>query len=157
MDPVRSSLGGGVAATAVLLCSLLALDVLLADADVLVFTTFTGLCAVTGPPFCPATGATSTVLIAAWFVLLYVFAWPLLFAGFTWGLPGESGVVHGLLYGLILWSGFLFVILNEIGFGARSVSVGLVLLLATLVVYLTYGVVLGAVYDHLAAHRTLLD
>lgn len=46
VDPVRSSLGGGIAATIVLLLFLLAADVVLGGTDLFVYATFTSLCSV---------------------------------------------------------------------------------------------------------------
>ncbi|RLM53970.1 hypothetical protein DVK02_11120 [Halobellus sp. Atlit-31R] len=157
MDPVRSSLAGGVAATAVLLVFLLALDVVLGGTNLFVFATFTSLCAVGGPPYCELGSPAATLLTYTWFALLFAVAWPLLFGGFTWGLPGESGIAHGLAFGLVLWSGYVVVVLFSIGFGGESLAENLPFLTVTLLSYLVYGIVLGGGYDHFAHHRTFLS
>ncbi|WP_256290072.1 DUF6789 family protein [Halobellus inordinatus] len=157
MDPVRSSLGGGIAATIVLLALLLVFDMLLAGTDLFVFATFTSLCAVGGPPYCRPQTLTATILTLTWFVLLFAVAWPLLFGGFTWGLPGESGLTHGVIYGLILWSGYLVIVLFAVGFGGESLRANLPFLGITLLSYVVYGLVLGGGYDYLAHHRTFLS
>nr|WP_217353085.1 DUF6789 family protein [Haloprofundus sp. MHR1] len=84
-------------------------------------------------------------------------AWPLLFGGFTWGLPGESGVAHGAVFGLILWSGYVVGALLGVFVGTETVAEDLPLLAVTLVSYLIYGLVLGGGYDYLADHRTFLS
>ena len=149
MDPVRSSLSGGAVATTVLAVFLLGVD-LVAGADVFAFAAFTTPCALVGPPYCSATGTTAGVVTAVWFLALFALAWPLLFAGFTWGLPGESGAAHGAVFGLILAAGYLARGLST--YGPETVVVVLIVL-----AYGVYGVVLGSVYDRLAAHRTLLE
>jgi len=157
MEPVRSSIGGGVAATVVLTALLLGTDLLLGGTNLFVFATFTSLCAVGGPPYCEVGSPTAAALTFVWYVALFVFAWPLLFGGFTWGLPGESGPAHGVVYGLFLWAGYVVVVLFGIGYGDQTLAENLPLLLVTFVSYLVYGVVLGSVYDHLADHRTFLS
>jgi hypothetical protein len=157
MDPVRSSLGGGVAATAALTAVLLAADALLGGADLFAFATFTGLCAVGGHPYCDPVSATATALTLFWFAALFAVAWPLLFGGVTWGLPGESGAAHGAVFGLILWAGYVVGVVFLVGRGERTFAGSLPIGAVTLVAYLVYGLVLGSVYDHLAAHRTFLS
>lgn len=110
MDVTRSSLGAGVAATATLLLSLVVLDWVFAGTSPVLFATFTGLCAVGGPPYCELGSPTAALLTYVWFALLFAVAWPLLFGGFTWGLPGESGLLHGLLFGVVLWTGYAVVV-----------------------------------------------
>lgn len=154
MDPVRSAIGGGIAATAVLTLFLLVADALLADTSLFVFATFTSLCAVGGAPYCAPESATADLLTYGWFALIFAVGWPLLFAGFTWGLPGESGIAHGAVFGLVLWTGYLAIGLLGVGFG--GVTATLPFLVVTLLAYLVYGVALGGGYDYLAAHRTFL-
>jgi len=154
MNSVRSGLGGGVAATLVLLVFLLVADFLLAGSNLFVFATFTSLCAVGGPPYCELGSLTATLLTFIWFGLLFAVAWPLLFAGFTWGLPGESGLAHGAVFGLILWSGYLVGDLLDIFLGRETIVGDLPLLVVTLLAYLVYGLVLGGGYDYLVGHRT---
>ncbi|AQL42814.1 hypothetical protein BV210_08860 [Halorientalis sp. IM1011] len=157
MEPVKSSLGGGVVATAALLLFLLGADTLLGGTELHLFATFALPCAVGGPPFC---AVESPGALAVTFLLLFALfglAWPLLFGGFTWGLPGESGAVHGGLFGLILWIGYTATILFGVAPGGRLDLLKLELLGLTFLAYLVYGVVLGSVYDRLAGHRTFLS
>jgi hypothetical protein len=157
MDPVRSCLGGGLAATAVATVVLVVVDFLLGGAELFAFTTLSGVCVIAGEPYCGSGTLTAALLRYFWFALLFVVAWPLLFAGFTWGLPGESGVAHGAVYGLVLWAGYAVVVAYGIGLGGESVAENVPLLAVTLVTYLVYGVVLGGGYDYLAGHRTFLS
>lgn len=156
MDPVPSSIGGGIAATAVLTVVLLVADALLAPA-LFVFATFTSLCAVGGPPYCAVGTPVAVAVTFGWFVALFAFAWPLLFGGFTWGLPGESGFAHGALFGLILWGGYVAVVVSAVGRFGGTFAENLPLLAVTFLAYLLYGLVLGGVYDSLADHRTFLS
>jgi hypothetical protein len=157
MEPVRSSLGGGIAATFTLLLVLLGADILLAGTNLFVFATFTSLCAVGGPPYCELGTPTAAAITFLWFGLLFAVAWPLLFGGFTWGLPGGSGLAHGAVFGLILWSGYVVGDLLNRSVGNEPIAGDLLFLAVTLVAYLIYGVVLGGGYDFLAEHRTFLS
>ncbi|GGN99983.1 MULTISPECIES: DUF6789 family protein [Haloarcula] len=156
MDPVRSSLVAGVAATAVLTAFLLLAGVVFDGTTLLVLATFTSLCAVGGPPYCELGSPTATALTAVWFLALFALAWPLLFAGFTWGLPGESGPTHGVVFGLVLSTGYLAAALVGLGPASQVARPDVGLLLVTVLAYVLYGVVLGGAYDYLAEHRTLL-
>lgn len=156
MDPVRSSVGGGIVATAAL-STLLVADLLLGGTDAFVFVTVTDLCSVDVPSVCEEGSPLAAVISTVWFLALFVVAWPLLFGGFTWGLPGESGLVHGAVFGLILWSGYLAAALLGVGTGRQTFAETGPVLLVTVVAYLLYGLVLGGVYDRLATHRTFLS
>ncbi|MFC6835581.1 DUF6789 family protein [Halomarina ordinaria] len=157
MDPIRSTIGGGIAATAVLLTLLLTLDAVLPGAEPLVFATFTGLCSIGGPPYCALASGTAFALTLLVFVALFAFAWPLLFAGFTWGLPGESGATHGLVFSFVLWLGYAAGVWIAVWRGWETLAQDVPLLAVTLFAYLVYGFVLGSGYDYLAGHRTFLD
>lgn len=158
MNPVRSSLAAGVAATAVLAAVLFVADGVVADGRPFVFATVGSLCAVGGPPYCAVESLTAQALTLGWFIVLFAVGWPLFFGAFTWGLPGESGRLHGAIFGALLWVGHVGgVALVGTAFPGRTVEMGRSLVLATLLAYLVYGLVLGAVYDRLAAHRTFLD
>jgi hypothetical protein len=158
MNPVRSSLAAGVVATAVLAAVLFVADALVVAPRSFVFATFASLCAVGGPPYCAVGTATARALTFGWFVVLFAVGWPLFFGAFTWGIPGESGRLHGAVFGVFLWAGHAGgIALIGLAFPGRTVETSLSLFLATLAAYLVYGLVLGSVYDRLAAHRTLLD
>ena len=157
MDPARSSIGGGIAATATLTVFLLLADLLLSGTSLFVFATFTSLCAVGGEPYCTVGSPAAAALTYFWFSLLFVFAWPLLFGGFTWGLPGDSGLTHGGVFALILWAGYALTVLLDIGLGRETFAETVPFVVITLIAYLVYGVVLGSVYDRLAGHRTFLS
>jgi len=155
MKPLQSSVVSGVVATAILTVYLLVVDYLLGGFNLFVFATFTSLCALGGPPYCEVGTPLAAGLTYLWFFVLFAVAWPILFAGFTWGLPGESGLAHGVVYGFILWGGYLVVVVAGIGRGESTVAGSVPLLALTLVGYLLYGLVLGGAYDHFAEHRAL--
>ncbi|RRJ29568.1 DUF6789 family protein [Halocatena pleomorpha] len=154
MEPVRSSIGGGIAATVVLTAFLFITDFLLTT-NPFVFATFTSLCAIGGPPFCEVGSQLAAAITFFWYIVLFAIAWPLFFGGFTWGLPGETGLTHGAVFSFILWVGYVSA-LYGFGLGGQNGSGGSLLLLITLVAYLLYGLVLGGVYDLLSRHRTFL-
>lgn len=156
MNPARSSISAGIVATLALLAFLLVVDLLFAGTDIFVFATFTSLCSVGGGPYCELGSPTATGLTLLWFGLLYAVAWPLLFGAFTWGLPGESGTVHGVLFGFFLWVAYAAVALNRVGLGGQPASESLPMVFLTLFPYLLYGAVLGGLYDYFAEHRTFL-
>ncbi|MHB9286405.1 DUF6789 family protein [Halobacteriales archaeon Cl-PHB] len=157
MDPVRSSIGAGVVASVVVSVLLLVGEFLVPEASLFTFSTLRSLCVIGGPPYCEAGGTGAFVLRAVVYLALFVVAWPLLFAGFTWGLPGESGTTHGGVYGVFLWAGYLVAVVYGVGYGGGRIVDQIPLVTAALVAYLVYGLVLGSVYDHLAAHRTLMS
>jgi hypothetical protein len=155
MEPVRSSLGGGAAATVVLSAFLFVADALL-PGSVFAVATFASLCTVGGPPYCDL-GSQTALLTALWFLVLYAVAWPLFFAGFTWGIPGESGVAHGVLFGLVLWAGFLVTLVFGAQVAGGPLSNHWPTVAVTAAGYSVYGAVLGGTYDVLAGHRTFLS
>ena len=156
MEPVRSSLVGGVVATITVAALLFVVDLLLGGTDTIVLATFSSACLVGGPPFCEVGSTTATVVNLVVFAALFAVAWPLLFAGFTWGLPGESGIAHGAVFGLVLWTGYLVVVWATIARGWEPVTTELPTLAILAAGYLLYGVILGGTYDYFAEHRTLL-
>lgn len=157
MDPVRSSIVGGVAAASLTGVVLLVFDVLFGGADPIAFATFSSACLVGGQPFCESGTLAATSVNLTVYMALFAIAWPLLFAGFTWGLPGETGVGHGAVFGVVLWSGYAVVALGAAARGWAPLSTALPFLAGIALAYLLYGIVLGGVYDVLAAHRTLLS
>lgn len=144
-------------ASLVLLVFLLVADIVLQGTNLFVYATFMSLCDFGGPPYCEPDSLVATLVTYAWFGVLFAVAWPLVFGSVTWGLPGESGVVHGFVFGLVLWSGYVAVVLVGMGFGGETLSQNLPLLGITFVSYVVYGVVLGGAYDSLAEHRTFLS
>lgn len=157
MDPVRSSIGAGAIASVVVTVILFVAEFLLPETSVFTFSTLRSLCVIGGPPYCAPGDVGAIVLTGLVYLALFVFAWPLLFAGFTWGLPGESGTLHGGVYGVFLWAGYLVAVIYGAEFGGGRVVDQVPLVSAALVAYLIYGLVLGTAYDYFAAHRTLLD
>lgn len=154
MGPVRSGIGGGVAATVVLTIVLLGADVLLRGSDLFVFFTFTSFCAIGGPPYCAGGTPAAAALRFVSYGGLFALAWPLLFGGFTWAIPGDTGTAHGAVFGFVLWTGYVVVLYGS-DIPERTDTETLSLSVITLVAYLVYGLVLGIVYDYLASHRTV--
>lgn len=81
------------------------------------------------------------------FAAIGVFAWPFLFLTLVEYLPGGPDVLSGLLFGVVLWVGFVVAFAPAIG----PVSL-VVYLFVTLVAHLAYGFVLGEVYQRFAEH-----
>lgn len=71
--------------------------------------------------------------------------WPLLFASIKEYLPGGRDPVRGVVFGTILWTGFVFAFFR--GFTGTTLVVYLVL---TLVAHWVYGFSLGRVFEYLA-------
>ncbi|MFC3477298.1 DUF6789 family protein [Halobacterium litoreum] len=155
MDPVESSLAAGAVATVAFAAALFAAGELLGGGGLFVFATLSALCELGGPQYCAPDSATSVALTLAAFALLFAVAWPLFFAAVTWGLPGQSGIAHGVAFAVVLWTGYAVTAAYGIGFGGETLAGDAPLLAATFVAYVVYGVVLGGGYDFLAHHRTL--
>jgi len=157
MDPIRSSLLGGIGGALALLVSLLVAGLLVGETGLFVFSTVTSLCSIAGPPYCGLGTPAAAGLTLFMFLLLFAVAWPLVYAGFTWGLPGESGVVHRVVFGVVLWVGYLAVAWVAVWRGWETVGEEVPLLVVTLLAYVIYGAVLGGGYDYFAEHRTFLS
>ena len=157
MEIVKSSIFAGMAATVVLTVFLFVADLLLGGVRLFVFATFTSLCAIGGPPYCELGSPMATAITYFWFVALFAIAWPLLFGGFTWGIPGESGLAHGAIFGLVLWTGYAATVVYRFVTGEEVVAETLLVAGIILLGYLVYGLVLGGVYDRLAEHRTFMS
>ncbi|WP_435358268.1 DUF6789 family protein [Haloarchaeobius sp. DFWS5] len=155
MEQVKSSLYAGVVAALVLAAFLLVTGVVLQGYDLFAFSTFTTLCSLSGEAGCTSTLVDAALTFTV-FMALFGFAWPLVFAALTWGLPGESGPLHGAVFALFLWAGYVAVVLLRL-LGGQPLSEYILLLSGTFVSYMLYGIVLGSVYDRLAEHRTLLS
>lgn len=110
MDPSRSSLAAGILATGALALSLLAIDVLVAAENPFVFATFAGLCAVGGEPYCSPDTLAAAPLRSSGSYCCSRLPGRCCSAVSPGGLPGRSGAVHGLVYGLVLWTGYLAVV-----------------------------------------------
>ncbi|QLG50552.1 DUF6789 family protein [Natrinema halophilum] len=154
MGPIRSSIGGGLAATVVLTIFLLGVDALLRGSDLFVFVTFTSFCAIGGPPYCEGGSPMAAGLLFVSYSGLFALAWPLLFGGFTWAIPGETGAAHGVVFGFVLWTGYV-VVLSGSPVADRTIVETVTLSAITLAAYLVYGLTLGAVYDYLTNDRTV--
>jgi len=155
MDPIRSGLTSGVGATVVLAAFLAVADSFLRAGELFVFSTVTPLCTIPSEGYCTLGTPMADAITWLSFALLFVLAWPLFFVAITWALPGESGVAHGIVYGIALWAGYVVIVFLEIQWGGAAVRETLPMVAVVLLAYVVYGVVLGGGYDYLAEHRTL--
>ena len=76
--------------------------------------------------------------------------------GFIFGqiyrwMPGHSGAIKGLIYGVLGWAvmGLVFYPLLGLGFFAFQVGIGIAPALFSLAMLLTYSVTMGVVFDAL--------
>jgi len=82
------------------------------------------------------------------FVLLGTVAWSFLFITIGQYLPGERDAVRGMVFSVVLWTGFVT------AFSGGVASADLPIYAAfTLFVHLAYGFTLGSVYQRLADHN----
>jgi len=151
---MKSSLASGVVASAVLAVVVAVADALAGGVP---FPFLSTLCVLYGEGTCVSGDVLSAVLPIALVAFLFLLVWPVVFAALTWGLPGESGVTHGALFGAALWLGYAGAVGARTYWWDEPASAYLATLAVTLVGYLAYGLALGAGYDYLAAHRTLFD
>ena len=75
--------------------------------------------------------------------------WGLLYAALHASLPGAP-VVKGLIFGVLAWLAMMIVFMPLGGHGLFALSLGPQALIATLVLHLVYGAVLGVVYAKVA-------
>jgi hypothetical protein len=79
-------------------------------------------------------------------LVLGTVVWGLLFAGLDTVLPGPTMVVKGLVFGLLAWLAMMVIFMPLAGAGLFALDLGLPVTVATLVLHLIYGAVLGGVY-----------
>jgi len=153
MGHIRSALGGGALATVVLTVVLFGIEAVFGYRLVPLFANF---CTISPVGFCAPGSLAGTVVTWSAFAVWFVALWPLIFAAFTWWMPGKSGSVHGALFAVALWGGYVGIVTAQLIQTAGDQSgTEPPLLVATLFAYLCYGVVLGVGYDYFAEHRTL--
>ena len=75
--------------------------------------------------------------------------WGLLYAALHASLPGAP-VVKGLIFGVLAWLAMMIVFMPLGGHGPFALSLGPQAVVATLVLHLVYGAVLGVVYTRVA-------
>lgn len=76
--------------------------------------------------------------------------WGLLFALLYRRLPGEGGLIRGLVFSLIIWLAMMLLFLPIAGDGFFGVAIGWPAVGFTLGMHLVYGIVLGVGYDALS-------
>lgn len=75
--------------------------------------------------------------------------WGVIYAALQASLPGAP-VVKGLIFGALAWLVMMIIFMPLAGHGLFALSLGLQATVATLVLHLIYGAVLGAVYAKVA-------
>lgn len=82
------------------------------------------------------------------FVLLGTVAWSFVFITLGQYLPGEHDAVRGMVFSVVLWTGFVTAFSGNVAAGDLPLYAAF-----TLLVHIAYGVTLGAVYARLADHN----
>lgn len=90
-------------------------------------------------------GRTTTVGFLV-FLAHGMFIWPLFFASIGRYIPGDRFALKGLLFGTLMWTGFVVVFYQ--GYAGLALAGYLVL---TLLAHLGYGFTLGAVFDYFSS------
>ncbi|HSQ05706.1 MAG TPA: DUF6789 family protein, partial [Burkholderiales bacterium] len=78
--------------------------------------------------------------------VLGTFVWGIAYAVLARYLPGRTYALKGLVFGLILWVAMMLIFMPLTGGGFFAIHRGITVIVATLVLQLVYGVVLGIVY-----------
>lgn len=140
-DELRAALGavaGGIVGTTVMTGVLLAVNAVYAP-EISVFATLADLAGV---------GADNVALGMAMFLGAGALAWPLTFATLGAYLPGKTRAQQGIVFALVLWTGFV------VAFGTHYSGTDLVVFVVTsIVTHVAYGYLLGFVAGRLTGHR----
>jgi uncharacterized membrane protein YagU involved in acid resistance len=75
--------------------------------------------------------------------------WGIIYAAMQASLPGAP-IVKGLIFGALAWLAMMIIFMPLAGNGLFALSLGLPATVATLVLHLVYGAVLGVVYAKFA-------
>lgn len=75
--------------------------------------------------------------------------WGIAYAGLAPYLPGPA-VVKGLTFGVIAWLAMMILFMPVAGHGLFGASLGLPAVVATLVLHIVYGAILGVTYPHVS-------
>ncbi|GAA5524668.1 hypothetical protein Maes01_01225 [Microbulbifer aestuariivivens] len=79
-------------------------------------------------------------------------AWGILYSLLVNKLPG-GGLMKGLIFGAIAWMAMMVIFMPLAGQGFFGMKEGIMAMMATLMLHMVYGAVLGLVYAKLTAHR----
>ena len=144
-DELRAAMGavaGGIVGTTVMTGVLLAVNAIYAP-EISVFATLAELAGV---------GANNVALGMAMFLGAGALAWPLTFATLGAYLPGRTRAQQGIVFSLVLWTGFV------VAFGTMYSGVDLAVFVVTSVAtHVAYGYLLGFVAGRLTGHRESPD
>lgn len=72
-------------------------------------------------------------------------------AGINSVLPGKSGLAYGIVLGIAGWLVMMVALMPMVGAGFFAMGMGMMATVATLILHLIFGAVLGLVYGKLAA------
>ncbi|MEX2500606.1 MAG: DUF6789 family protein [Wenzhouxiangellaceae bacterium] len=89
---------------------------------------------------------------AAHFVI-GVLVYGLAFANLRGVLPGGSNTVKGMVLGIMGWLVMMLAIMPMMGAGIFAMNMGMMAAVATLVLHIIFGLVLGLTYDKVGAGR----
>jgi len=91
--------------------------------------------------------------VAGWVLHFVIGAivWGLLYVALKDKLPGDSGLVRGLVFGVIAWVLMMVIPMPLAGAGWFGLNIGIAAPVATLVLHIIFGAVLGATYARLWA------
>ncbi len=76
-------------------------------------------------------------------------AWGVIYTALEPHLPG-SAVVRGLIFGVLAWLAMMVVFMPMAGHGFFAIALGPMAMMATLMLHLVYGAVLGVAFARLA-------
>jgi len=75
----------------------------------------------------------------------------LVFANFNGALPGGSNLVKGIALGVVGWLVMMVVLMPMMGAGLFAMNMGMMAAVATLMLHVIFGLVLGLSYDKLGS------
>lgn len=103
----------------------------------------------TGLKFPPDTGWVGHFLIGT-------VGWGILYTWIRKTLPGPA-VVKGMIFGMLAWLAMMIVFMPLAGHGFFGLSLGIAVPVATFVLHLVFGAVLGAVYESTRSSAAIDD
>ncbi|MES1955044.1 DUF6789 family protein [Salinisphaera hydrothermalis] len=98
---------------------------------------------------------TGGLLVMGWVghFVIGAILWGVLFALLYRRLPGNRGLVRGIVFGLFAWLAMMLLFLPVTGYGFFGIAIGWPLIGFTLAMHVVYGSVLGMSYASLTGQR----
>lgn len=92
-------------------------------------------------------------MVVGWILhlLIGIVLWGLVFAGTVNIWPTQSYLTKGLVFSVAAWFLMMIIVMPMAGAGAFGIGIGMAAPVATLILHLVYGAVLGGVYGKLEA------